>query len=82
MLAPLSKPAFPATGAGDDQSTLLQRHACSGPLRLNVDTSQIGGRTFQDRTHTFRIKPRPSEIKDPWYRSARIWNLSVRVSSE
>jgi hypothetical protein len=45
----------------------------SGPLRLNVNTAQFP-RTFEDRTHTFRIKPRPPEVSS----SARIVNYNVR----
>jgi hypothetical protein len=42
------------------------------PLELAVDTNQFG-RTFQDRTHTFMVKPRPSSVGP-----AKIFNLNVR----
>eukprot|EP00742_Colponemidia_sp_Colp-10_P005362 GILJ01005730.1.p1 GENE.GILJ01005730.1~~GILJ01005730.1.p1 ORF type:complete len:1207 (-),score=135.75 GILJ01005730.1:170-3724(-) len=44
----------------------------SGPLRLAVNTAQFG-RVFQDRSHMFKILPKPDI--DP---SATIWNVNVR----
>lgn len=41
-------------------------------LRLAINTQQFG-RTFQDRSHTFLMKPRPTEIL-----KKRIVNLNVR----
>ena len=43
-------------------------------LELNVNTDQLG-RTFQDRSHTFKIKRRPSSGPCA---SAGIYNLNVR----
>jgi hypothetical protein len=42
-------------------------------MTLALDTSQFG-RTFQDRTHMFHIRPRPSGISP----LQRIFNLNVR----
>jgi hypothetical protein len=44
-----------------------------GEISLAVDTSQFG-RTFQDRTHTFKIAKRPDGVPS----SSRLFNLNVR----
>ncbi|KYQ93362.1 hypothetical protein DLAC_06036 [Tieghemostelium lacteum] len=41
-------------------------------LTIEMNTNQYG-RTFQDRTHTFKIRARPNELKN-----AKIWNLLVK----
>eukprot|EP00698_Gefionella_okellyi_P025585 TRINITY_DN9426_c0_g2_i2.p1 TRINITY_DN9426_c0_g2~~TRINITY_DN9426_c0_g2_i2.p1 ORF type:complete len:1237 (+),score=274.54 TRINITY_DN9426_c0_g2_i2:345-4055(+) len=45
----------------------------SGPLRLGMNTDQYG-RTFEDRSHTFAIRARPSSIAA----RATIYNIGVR----
>jgi plastocyanin len=46
----------------------------SGNVTLSINVAQFG-RTFQDRTHAFKIKKRPSSVSPP---GARIFNLAVR----
>jgi len=43
-------------------------------LQLAIDTTQFG-RTFQDRSHTFYIKQRPT---GPACTTGKLWNLNVR----
>lgn len=45
------------------------------PLRLAINTAQFG-RTFQDRTHVFILRPR--SLLQEVDRNARIYNLNVR----
>jgi len=46
-------------------------------LRLAIDTSQFG-RTFQDRTHIFYIRPLPAALSTAVTGGAKVWNLNVR----
>lgn len=48
----------------------------SGPLRLAINTDQ-NARTFQDRSHVFRIRKLPPTAKN-WIGTNRIVNLNVR----
>ena len=41
-------------------------------LQLAINTAQFG-RTFQDRSHTFVLKPRPTNLND-----ANVHNINVR----
>jgi hypothetical protein len=41
-------------------------------LQLAINTAQFG-RTFQDRSHTFKLTPRPTNLKD-----GIIHNINVR----
>lgn len=55
------------------QNKLVDIGAAQTPLRLAVNTAQFG-RTFQDRSHVFKLKKRPPEIAD----DATLHNLNVR----
>ncbi|XP_076469495.1 protein DD3-3-like [Babylonia areolata] len=44
----------------------------SSPLRLAINTAQYG-RIFQDRSHVFKLRPRPQELQ-----GSRIFNVNVR----
>ena len=43
------------------------------PLKLAINTAQFG-RTFQDRSHLFKLLPRPKTVSD----NDIIYNLNVR----
>eukprot|EP01112_Ceratiomyxa_fruticulosa_P014502 TRINITY_DN4157_c0_g1_i4.p1 TRINITY_DN4157_c0_g1~~TRINITY_DN4157_c0_g1_i4.p1 ORF type:complete len:1284 (+),score=241.55 TRINITY_DN4157_c0_g1_i4:155-4006(+) len=58
------KPASDWVGLGEN---------VTGPLRLSINSDQFG-RTFQDRSHVFRIESRPSSISH----KAKIYNIGVR----
>lgn len=49
----------------------------TGPLRLEVDTSQFG-RTFQDRSHVFQIRKRPPNLSCGLKSYCNIINVNVR----
>ena len=55
------------------QNELVDIGAAQTPLRLAINTAQYG-RTFQDRSHVFKLAPRPTAIKD----TETIQNLNVR----
>ncbi len=54
------------------QNELVDIGAAQTPLRLAINTAQYG-RTFQDRSHVFKLRKRPDSIKDD-----TIYNLNVR----
>jgi hypothetical protein len=58
-----------------DDPTIQWKNDANPPINLTLalDTSQFG-RTFQDRSHVFRIRNRPSRIGD----LDRVFNLNVR----
>ena len=55
------------------QNELVDIGAAQTPLRLAINTAQFG-RTFQDRSHVFKLVRRPAAIKD----TETIHNLNVR----
>jgi len=54
------------------QNPYVEIGAGASPLRLAINTAQFG-RTFQDRSHVFIMRPRPAGIDNE-----RIHNLNVR----
>jgi len=70
---------FGMFGDGFNSSSLTTRSAfnvsteSSFNLSLAINTAQFG-RTFQDRSHMFQIRNRPSDIPS----DAKIWNVNVR----
>ena len=56
-----------------EQNPYVEIGAGASPLRLAINTAQFG-RTFQDRTHAFLLRPRPAGIGA----EERIFNLNVR----
>ena len=59
------------------QNPAIDIGAQSIPLRLAINTAQYG-RTFQDRTHVFLLKPRPSGGAAGNLDNAVIHNLNIR----
>lgn len=65
-----------AQGAGStspvQQNPFVEIGAGSSPLRLAINTAQYG-RTFQDRSHAFILRPRPAALS-----GTTLYNLNVR----
>ena len=59
------------------QNELVDIGAAQTPLRMAINTAQYG-RTFQDRSHVFKLKARPSGNKYNIEDTDTIYNLNVR----
>ena len=59
------------------QNELVDIGAAQTPLRMAINTAQYG-RTFQDRSHVFKLKVRPSSGKYKIEDTETIYNLNVR----